>query len=115
VFSVQSATSNLDLCGERLTKELGKLVNSGLRLRFWKSKKKAIARILLEIRAINKKKRSFESGFLSQEGIKDREWYRHKGTAPGKVSVDVSSEMWHHYHRLIDFSLTCYVCMQWLG
>jgi hypothetical protein len=22
--------------------------------------------------------------FLSEEGIRDREWYKHKGTAPGK-------------------------------
>ncbi len=24
------------------------------------------------------------SSFLSEQGIKDREWYKHKGTAPGK-------------------------------
>jgi N-acetylated-alpha-linked acidic dipeptidase len=26
----------------------------------------------------------FEQGFLSETGIKDREWYRHLGVAPGK-------------------------------
>lgn len=26
----------------------------------------------------------FERGFLSETGIKDREWYRHLGVAPGK-------------------------------
>jgi hypothetical protein len=87
VSSVQNATCSLDHRAQHLTKELSKLVKGGRRLRFWKSKRKAVARILLEIRAINKKRRSFESGFLSQQGIKDREWYRHKGTAPGKVSV----------------------------
>lgn len=34
--------------------------------------------------AVNKKLISFERGFISEEGIKDREWYRHLGVAPGK-------------------------------
>jgi len=33
---------------------------------------------------VNKSLRSFEAGFISDEGIKDREWYRHLGVAPGK-------------------------------
>ncbi|KAF9265384.1 Zn-dependent exopeptidase [Marasmius fiardii PR-910] len=32
----------------------------------------------------NKKIISFERGFLHPDGIKDREWYRHLGVAPGK-------------------------------
>lgn len=32
----------------------------------------------------NKKLISFERGFISGEGIKDREWYKHLGVAPGK-------------------------------
>ncbi|KJA29916.1 hypothetical protein HYPSUDRAFT_31952 [Hypholoma sublateritium FD-334 SS-4] len=32
----------------------------------------------------NKKLISFERGFISDEGIKDREWYKHLGVAPGK-------------------------------
>ncbi|KAG5639289.1 hypothetical protein H0H81_004950, partial [Sphagnurus paluster] len=32
----------------------------------------------------NKKIIAFERGFISQEGIKDREWYKHLGVAPGK-------------------------------
>ena len=103
VSSVQRATCSLDHRAEYLTKELGKLVKGGLKLRFWKSKRKAIATILSEIRGINKKRRSFESGFLSQEGIKDREWYRHKGTAPGKVSFISLSVPRHHW--LTDVSL----------
>ncbi|WVQ80772.1 hypothetical protein IAT38_002877 [Cryptococcus sp. DSM 104549] len=43
----------------------------------------AIKEVLKEIRVINKKLQYFESGFLSKEGVKDREWYKHKGTAPG--------------------------------
>ena len=47
------------------------------------------------VRKINKKLASFESGFIHEGGIKDREWYRHLGVAPGKwlgrtlLSVDV--------------------------
>ncbi|KAJ9116408.1 hypothetical protein QFC22_004850 [Naganishia vaughanmartiniae] len=47
-------------------------------------KVKAIKQVLLEIRGINQKLAHYESGFLSKEGLKDREWYLHKGTAPGK-------------------------------
>lgn len=36
------------------------------------------------IRRINKLLSSFERGFISEGGIKDREWYRHLGVAPGK-------------------------------
>ncbi|KAF8969506.1 hypothetical protein BDZ97DRAFT_2055919 [Flammula alnicola] len=32
----------------------------------------------------NQKLIAFERGFISEEGIKDREWYRHLGVAPGK-------------------------------
>lgn len=36
------------------------------------------------VQAVNKKLSSFERGFISKEGIKDREWYKHLGVAPGK-------------------------------
>ena len=36
------------------------------------------------VRKINQKLASFERGFIHEEGIKDREWYRHLGVAPGK-------------------------------
>lgn len=32
----------------------------------------------------NRKLKAFELGFISEGGIKDREWYRHLGVAPGK-------------------------------
>ncbi|KAF9478208.1 Zn-dependent exopeptidase [Pholiota conissans] len=32
----------------------------------------------------NQKLRAFERGFISEGGIKDREWYKHLGVAPGK-------------------------------
>jgi len=36
------------------------------------------------VRTINQKLVAFERGFISEEGIPDREWYRHLGVAPGK-------------------------------
>lgn len=36
------------------------------------------------VRSINQKLASFERGFIHEGGIKDREWYRHLGVAPGK-------------------------------
>ena len=33
---------------------------------------------------VNKKLIGFERGFISEEGIKEREWYKHLGVAPGK-------------------------------
>ncbi|KAF8510592.1 hypothetical protein JB92DRAFT_2938695 [Gautieria morchelliformis] len=36
------------------------------------------------VQAVNKKLSSFETGFISKEGIADREWYKHLAVAPGK-------------------------------
>jgi hypothetical protein len=36
------------------------------------------------IKKINAALVAFERGFISEAGIKDREWYRHLGVAPGK-------------------------------
>jgi N-acetylated-alpha-linked acidic dipeptidase len=36
------------------------------------------------VAAANNKLASFEEGFISKEGIKEREWYKHLGVAPGK-------------------------------
>lgn len=36
------------------------------------------------IRRVNKKLKAFEQGFISEGGLKDREWYKHLGVAPGK-------------------------------
>ncbi|CAE6426887.1 unnamed protein product [Rhizoctonia solani] len=43
-----------------------------------------LIRAVKEVQVVNKKLSTFEQGFLSGEGIKDREWYRHLGVAPGK-------------------------------
>ncbi|KAJ7653468.1 Zn-dependent exopeptidase [Mycena rosella] len=42
--------------------------------------KKAVRRI----RAVNQKLVGFEKGFISKDGIPDREWYKHLAIAPGK-------------------------------
>ena len=36
------------------------------------------------IQTVNAKSSAFERGFISAEGIKDREWYKHLAVAPGK-------------------------------
>ncbi|KAG1752576.1 uncharacterized protein EDB91DRAFT_1103334 [Suillus paluster] len=38
------------------------------------------------VQAVNKRLIAFERSFISNEGIKDREWYKHLGVAPGKWS-----------------------------
>ncbi|QRV76487.1 vacuolar protein sorting-associated protein [Ceratobasidium sp. AG-Ba] len=43
-----------------------------------------LIRAVKEVQAVNKKLSTFEQSFLSEEGIPDREWYRHLGVAPGK-------------------------------
>ena len=49
----------------------------------WKTfgKLNAIAR---RIQTVNNRLIAFERGFISKDGIKDREWFRHLGVAPGK-------------------------------
>jgi len=41
-------------------------------------------RAVKRVQAVNKKLSTFERGFISEGGIKDREWFRHLGVAPGK-------------------------------
>lgn len=36
------------------------------------------------VQSANKKLATFERGFISEGGIKDREWFKHLGIAPGK-------------------------------
>lgn len=54
----------------------------------WKSYGKGplydFIRAAKRVRVANQKLMAFERGFLSEDGIKDREWYRHLGVAPGK-------------------------------
>jgi len=50
----------------------------------WHRPRKALARAIKAVRKVNKKLATFEQGFIHDAGIKDREWYRHLGVAPGK-------------------------------
>lgn len=55
---------------------------------------KAINRLKMlakRIQAVNAKSSAFERGFISSEGIKDREWYKHLAVAPGKWLGSYSS------------------------
>jgi N-acetylated-alpha-linked acidic dipeptidase len=45
---------------------------------------KEVIRAAKRVRDVNKRLSKFEQGFISEDGIKDREWYRHLGVAPGK-------------------------------
>ncbi|KAJ7811132.1 Zn-dependent exopeptidase [Mycena olivaceomarginata] len=43
-----------------------------------------LKKVVRRIRAVNKKLVGFEKGFISKDGIPDREWYKHLAIAPGK-------------------------------
>lgn len=43
-----------------------------------------LRKVVKHIRELNKKSAAIEKGFISEEGIKDREWYKHLVVAPGK-------------------------------
>lgn len=45
---------------------------------------KEVIRAAKHVRDVNRRLYKFEQGFISEDGIKDREWYRHLGVAPGK-------------------------------
>ncbi|CCM04880.1 uncharacterized protein FIBRA_07074 [Fibroporia radiculosa] len=49
-----------------------------------KELREAFVRAVKRVRAANKKLVAFERGFIHPDGIRDREWYRHLGVAPGK-------------------------------
>lgn len=40
-------------------------------------------RAVERVRAVNQKLVAYERGFISEDGIKDREWYKHLAVAPG--------------------------------
>lgn len=45
---------------------------------------KKLVKAAKRIVKVNKKIMAFERGFISEDGIKDREWYKNLGVAPGK-------------------------------
>ena len=59
------------------------------------------------VRRVNKKLSSFEQGFISEGGIKDREWYKHLGVAPGKWLGTCSLSSCHNFLVPADIWLSC--------
>ena len=58
-----------------------------LKREFWfgdASPTKEFVKAAKRVQKANHKLVAFEKGFISEEGIKDRKWYRHLGVAPGK-------------------------------
>ena len=58
-----------------------------LQREFWfedASPTKEFVKAAKRVQKANSKLVAFEKGFISEDGIKDREWYRHLGVAPGK-------------------------------
>jgi len=45
---------------------------------------KKVIKAARAVRRVNAKLARFETGFIHEAGIKDREWYRHLGVSPGK-------------------------------
>lgn len=45
---------------------------------------KHLLKAIQRVQAVNKRLIAFERSFISKDGIKDREWYKHLGVAPGK-------------------------------
>ena len=74
---------------EESSKILGLAVHSGYRARsnVLPHPGKAVnhlRKLAKRIQVLNAKSSAFERGFISAEGIKDREWYKHLAVAPGK-------------------------------
>lgn len=103
IHKVQAASAELDLekvsAEEDFKDKLSKLPKHGSpphsRVLFWLRKLlhhflglsdpiKEFFKAAKRVQAVNAKLVAFEKGFLHEEGIKDREWYRHLGVAPGK-------------------------------
>jgi len=52
---------------------------------------KKLIKAAKRVSSANRKIISFERGFISEHGIKEREWYKHLGVAPGKWLGEFSS------------------------
>lgn len=66
--------------------------------KLWKKFVKAAKRV----HEVNKKLIAFELGFISEDGIKDREWYRHLGVAPGKWLGDLGCTSYENELLTVD-------------
>lgn len=55
---------------------------------------KKFKKAVKHIREVNKKLKLFERGFIHEDGIKDREWYRNLDVAPGKWLGECAVPAW---------------------
>ena len=79
VGQMYNATGKLDLEIAHVQKELKGLseISCG------KKRGHQAAKLMKRLRSINKRKASFERGFISKEGLPKRPWYKHLAVAPG--------------------------------
>ena len=54
-----------------------------------------LIKVANRVRRANRKLVTFERGFIDEEGLSGREWYKHLGVAPGYWLGE--SELLHHY------------------
>jgi N-acetylated-alpha-linked acidic dipeptidase len=59
-------------------------VDDKLILDSFRQPSRGLIKAVQQVQAVNKRLIAFERGFISRDGIKDREWYKHLGVAPGK-------------------------------
>lgn len=86
IKKLADASATLDRERSKLEKELRKLPRRGWRqcLGLRPRLPHGARKLFKALRNVNYKLKKLESGFISEEGITDREWYKHKGTSPGK-------------------------------
>lgn len=94
IGGVQRASENLDLlkldAGSRLNQFLAsngtrvKIQQAFESLRSDMTADPRLVALVRNVTSINKRLSSFERGFISEDGIPGREWYRHLIVAPGK-------------------------------
>jgi len=69
--------------------------------------RKELKEIVDRLMDINKKARAFEKGFISKDGIKDREWYKHLAVAPGKWLGEGLHDIPRLRYRLSSDNFSC--------
>ncbi|KAG5648992.1 hypothetical protein DXG03_000341 [Asterophora parasitica] len=80
-FGTDAWAHLLDFDGDEIRESAAILAHPGHR---HADKIKKLIKAAKRVYNANKKIIAFERGFISEGGIKDREWYKHLGVAPGK-------------------------------
>ncbi|KAK9898258.1 Zn-dependent exopeptidase [Cystobasidium minutum MCA 4210] len=82
IANVQAAAAHLDAEAKAVTSAMLDLINDMSGDKHGRKKKQK--KLMEKLRSINKRKMGFERGFISEEGLPRREWYKHVGVAPGE-------------------------------